>query len=151
MGWLTHATHVCVHFVWATWNRAAFLTPELEERIYDCVTRKSEETRRLLLAIGGTENHVHVLVRLHSMVSVAQLAHGMKGSSSHLTTHVLAADQPFKWQGTYGAFSVGENDVDRVRTYIKMQKEHHARGNLVPDWERCMEIPPKSASREPNL
>jgi putative transposase len=143
-------THVYVHFVWATWNRGAFLTAELEERIYDCVTKKCVELRCLLLAIGGTEDHVHVLVRMNSLVSVATLAHDMKGSSSHLTTHRLVPDEPFKWQGTYGAFSVGESDVDRVRAYIKMQKEHHARGTLVPNWERCMEIPPKAASREPS-
>jgi putative transposase len=140
-------THVYVHFVWATWNRAAFLTPELEERIYDCVTKKCEELRCLLLAIGGTEDQIHVLVRIHSLTSVGQLAHGMKGSSAHLTTHRLTPDQPFKWQGTYGAFSVGENDVDRVRAYIKMQKEHHAKGSLVPAWERCMETPPNNTSR----
>src|SRR6476469_631715 len=87
-------THVYVHFVWATWNRVAFLTPELEERIYDCVTKKCEELRCLLLAIGGTEDHIHVLVRIHSLTSVGQLAHGMKGSSAHLTTHRLTPDQP---------------------------------------------------------
>jgi putative transposase len=139
-------THVYVHYVWATWNRGAFLTEEVEGRIYDCVSKKCAELNCLPLAIGGTEDHVHVLVRLNSMVSVAQLAHDVKGSSSHLTTHRLAPDAPFKWLGTYGAFSVSENEVNRVQAYIKMQKEHHVRVTVVPDWERCMETPPNSRS-----
>ncbi len=83
-----------------------------------------------------------MLARLHSLVSVGQLAHGMKGGSSHLGTHVLTPDQPFKWQGTYGAFSISANDVERIRDYIKNQKQHHASGDTVAEWERCMEIPP---------
>jgi putative transposase len=73
------------------------------------------------------------------LVSVADLAHGMKGASSHLITHVIAPGSSFKWQGTYGAFSVGEQHVEAVRQYIRNQKAHHTNNDLRPEWERTVE------------
>ena len=31
----------------------------------------------------------------------------------------------FSWQNGYGAFSVGQTEVERVTTYIRNQDEHH--------------------------
>jgi REP element-mobilizing transposase RayT len=87
--------------------------------------------------MGGTEDHAHVLVRLHPMVAVAELAKGMKGSSSHLITHEVDPHVGFKWQGSYGAFSVSPDDVPRVCAYIERQKQHHAEGGTNLAWERC--------------
>jgi putative transposase len=135
----TSCTYVYVHFVWATWNRAPTISSVLETKIYACIAVKCHDLRCALIEIGGTDDYVHVLVRIHATVSVAQLAHGMKGGSSHLVTHTLAPEQGFKWQGTYGAFSLGPGELDRVRDYIRRQREHHASGSTRPEWERCME------------
>jgi putative transposase len=133
-------THVYVHLVWATWDREPLITPSLEEPLYGYVTEKCRELQCEPLALGGTEDHVHLLVRLHSTVPVAELVKAVKGASSHLVSHVYARDGRFKWQGTYGAFSVGLAEVERVRQYIRRQKEHHRAGDLQPDWERCQDI-----------
>ena len=55
--------------------------------------------------------------------------------------------QVFKWQGAYGAVSVSPQHVPQVSDYIARQKEHHADGSLVPEWEQ----PPddQSAARVP--
>ena len=132
-------THVYVHFVWATWNRAPRITPEIEPRLYACIGRKVQENRCELKEIGGTGDHVHCLVRLHATVSVAWLAKEMKGASSHLVTHEVPGGESFKWQGTYGAFSVSPHEVETLRAYIRRQKDHHARGETRAEWERCME------------
>ncbi|TMA24827.1 MAG: hypothetical protein E6J78_19375 [Deltaproteobacteria bacterium] len=41
-------------------------------------------------AIGGTEDHLHLLTRLHPSTPVARLVAEVKGASSHLLTHRLA-------------------------------------------------------------
>jgi REP element-mobilizing transposase RayT len=133
-------TFVYVHFVWATWDRLPYIAPSLEPSIYACIASKCQELKSELLAIGGTQDHVHVLVRLHSTVAVAELAKGMKGASSHLVTHELTPNQAFKWQGSYGAFSVSPSDVPRIRAYVRNQKKHHASGDVWEEWERCEEI-----------
>ncbi|MBV9469403.1 MAG: IS200/IS605 family transposase [Abitibacteriaceae bacterium] len=138
-------TYVYVHFVWATWDRQPFITPDIEEPIYQCIAEKCHELQCGLLVIGGIADHVHVLARLHPTVSIAKLAKGMKGGSSHLMTHMIKQATPFRWQGCYGAFSVSQSHVRSVNDYIKHQKQRHAQDKLWPLLETCEEY------ADPNL
>ena len=133
-------TYVFVHYVWGTWDRTPLITPELEPRIHACIGAKCRSLRCDVLAIGGTADHVHCLVRIPATLAVAELAKEMKGASSHLATHETESGSLFRWQGTYGAFSVGAAELERVTDYIRRQKEHHAHGNVEPQWECCMEV-----------
>ena len=73
-----------------------------------------------VLAIGGTQNHIHLLVRLPSDVSVSQAVQKLKSNSSRwLRENGLW----FGWQEGYGAFSVSASNVDAVRHYIQNQAE----------------------------
>src|SRR5947207_15042903 len=118
----TSCVHVYVHFVWATWDQSPLIAASLEPAIHAAIAAECRELRCLAVEVGGTGDHVHALVRLRSSVSVAEAAKQMKGSSSHLATHQLPGGMGFKWQGSYGAFSVGLEEIDRVRDYIRRQK-----------------------------
>jgi putative transposase len=126
---------VFVHLVWATWDRLPLLTGERERRMHRALEAKCRQLGIEPLAIGGVEDHVHLLIHLPATLSVAMAVKHLKGASSHLATHEAAPGEFFKWQGGYGAFSVGIRQIDRVRDYILGQREHHAAGYLVADWE----------------
>jgi REP element-mobilizing transposase RayT len=128
-------TPLYLHCVWATWDRLPILTSALERPVYAAINAKCQELKSPLIAIGGMPDHVHLLVRLHPAVSVADLVKGVKGSSSHLVTHQLAPGEFFKWQGAYGAFTLSKDDVTRVRAYIERQKDHHRTQDLWQEWE----------------
>jgi putative transposase len=127
---------VFVHYVWATWHRAPLIGSKLRSPLYGCISNKCSELKCELIAIGGVEDHVHVLVRMHADISVGELAKGMKGASSHLITHQIAPEEGFKWQGGYGALSVSRNHVTRIVRYIARQEEHHASGKQWLDFEK---------------
>lgn len=91
------------------------------------------------ISIGGIEDHVHLLVRLHPAVSVADLVKDVKGASSHLVNHVIQPGGNFRWQGAYGAFTLRRDEVDRVKAYIDHQAEHHANRRLDSPLE-CSEV-----------
>jgi REP element-mobilizing transposase RayT len=131
-------TQLYVHCVWATWDRLPLLAPQLERPVYAAIVDKCKELKCEAIAIGGMPDHVHLLVRLHASLAVADLLHHVKGASSHLVTHQLAPGEFFKWQGAYGAFTIGKADVPRVRAYIERQKEHHASDKVRPEWEQCV-------------
>jgi REP element-mobilizing transposase RayT len=128
-------TQLYLHLVWATWDRLPLITGAIQPRLYAAVAAKCYELRCEPLAIGGIEDHVHLLVRLHRTVAVAALAKHVKGSSSHLVTHEIAPDEFFKWQGSYGAFTLRKENVPQVRSYIEKQREHHEVDSLWEDWE----------------
>jgi putative transposase len=132
-------THMYVHLVWATYNREPLITGECESVVYDCIRQKCRELRCFALAIGGIEDHVHLLIRFRSATSIAHLVKHIKGSSSHFFANVLRPEVGFRWQGTYGGYTVAELQIDRVADYILQQKERHKSGRLWPDLERCFE------------
>jgi REP element-mobilizing transposase RayT len=94
-------------------------------------------------AIGGIEDHVHVVVRYPPAVSISELVKHMKGVSSRLIQQEVRLGGFFKWQGSYGAFSVSPRDVEMIRRYVHRQEEHHRTGRLNANLERTMiEDPP---------
>ena len=129
-------TEVYLHVVWSTWRRQPFVTPDLQQRIYGALVNQCAEVGADVIAMGGMPDHVHVLVRLPTTISIADFVRRLKGASSHLVTHVLRWPEPFKWQGGYGVFSVSKRHVPVVRDYVLNQEQHHRDGPLHPVLER---------------
>ena len=131
---------VYVHFVWATWDREKLITPEYEIVLYRSIAAACRKLKGQPLEIGGTVDHIHVLVRLPGTVCTAEMAKEMKGSSSHLLNTLHPSPRPFRWQGSYAASSVSRSAVPTIRDYIRNQKAHHAANTIQMEYERCVEL-----------
>src|SRR5207248_7734901 len=70
-------------------------------------------------------DHVHMLVDIPTSLSIEELAHLLKGSSSHWINSNDIVTGKFAWSRGYGAFSVSQSNVNRVVQYIAQQEEHH--------------------------
>jgi REP element-mobilizing transposase RayT len=74
------------------------------------------------LAIGGTDNHMHLLVQIPRSLPVAKVVSTIKSNTSRWAgEHV----KRFAWQRGYGAFSVSHSVIPAVVRYIQNQKAHH--------------------------
>ena len=141
---------VFVHLIWATWDRLPLLTDDVTRDIHRVISAKCAELGATVVAIGGVEDHLHLLVEFPATVTIADLVGQVKGASAHLVTHQLAPGQFFKWQGAYAAFSVSPGAVTRVRDYIVHQREHHAIGTLRAEWEPASPDAARAASPNGN-
>jgi putative transposase len=83
-----------------------------------------------LLEIGGVSDHVHLLVRLKADHAIAEMVRLIKANSSKWMNETHALQERFAWQAGYGAFTVSESHVPRVRRYIGGQREHHAKSSF---------------------
>ncbi len=127
---------VFIHLVWATWDRLPLLTPDVQRQAYRVIGAKCDELGAQVIALGGIEDHVHLLVGLPATISIAELVKHIKGASGHLLAQQGAPHERFfKWQGAYGAFSVSPSALPDVTHYITHQREHHNRGTLIAEWE----------------
>lgn len=135
----TSYNRVFIHLIWGTWDRLPLISEQIKTRLYAALATKCREHKCVPLAIGGVENHVHLLVELYSTISVADLVKELKGASSHLITHEIAPGEFFKWQGSYGAISVNPEELNIVERYIQNQKPHHAENKLILAWEKVEE------------
>ncbi len=139
---------VFVHCVWATWDRLPLLTSEIESRVHHAIGAKVVELGAEVIALGGIEDHLHLLVRLPPALALAELVRQAKGASAHLVTHELTPGEAFKWQGGYAAFSVSPRHVREVSDYIARQREHHASNSRAVQWEAKLLNSPQSAQAD---
>lgn len=75
--------------------------------------------------MGGTADHVHMLVSLSKAASLADLMLNVKRDSSRWMNDRDTTGFGFGWQDGYFGFSIGESGVAALRRYIASQKAHH--------------------------
>src|SRR3954469_6709682 len=103
------------HLVWATWDRLPLIRPEVEIRLFGAVRAKLEELGCSEVTVGGVADHIHVVCRFPPALAIAYLVQQVNGASSHMMTHEAGGPLEFKWQGGYGAFTLGRGDLARAR------------------------------------
>ncbi|MCS6846687.1 MAG: IS200/IS605 family transposase [Anaerolineae bacterium] len=121
------------HFVWSTKLRRPLITEAIEAPLYKIIVAKAEEVGALVHAVGGVEDHVHLVASVPPAVSLSEFINRVKGSSSHFVNHAL--DMPFAWQAEYGVLSFGGKQLSFVVQYVKRQREHHRDGTTLPGLE----------------
>ncbi len=128
-------TQMYIHCVWATWDRSPIITPDIQEAVYAVIIKECRELKCEPIAIGGVSDYIHLLTKFSATLAISELMKQIKGSSSHFINYEIKPNNFFKWQGSYAAFTVSHESLDRLVQYIKHQEQHHRQTSLVPDWE----------------
>ncbi|MBL1215958.1 MAG: IS200/IS605 family transposase [Planctomycetes bacterium] len=118
-------TKLLIHITFSTKNRAQLILPEVEHDLYAYVGGICRNAHSPLLAIGGTADHIHLLVKLGKTTALSDLLLGIKRDSARWVNENRLLEKPLHWQRGYFAFSIGQSGVMALRTYIANQKEHH--------------------------
>ena len=117
--------NIFIHTVFSTKNRESWLSSSLRERLYPYIGGIARGNGSKVLCIGGTDNHIHILLSLDSTASVAKAIQFIKGGSSKWIHETFPELRLFSWQEGYGAFSIGISNVDETKKYIENQEKHH--------------------------
>ena len=115
---------VLIHLIFSTKHREPFIHDAIRSRLHAYLVGIMENMQSPSIQTGGVADHVHILCTLGRTISQAALVEEIKTSSSKwMKTDGGVAK--FAWQAGYGAFSVGESQVEAVIHYIQGQEEHH--------------------------
>ena len=115
-----------LHIVFGTKCRARTIYLDRRIRLYSYIIRTVENKKSEVVAINGMEDHVHILVNLHSTVALADLVKAVKTSSSKWIRESNLFSMFEGWASEYYACSVSPSHVDGVKAYIDGQQTHHA-------------------------
>jgi REP element-mobilizing transposase RayT len=120
-------TYICVrvHFIFSTKDRRRLIPPELQPRLWSYLAGIAHRLDAKVLAIGGLDDHAHLLLGMPATITIAALVQKLKANSSRWMKDQTRRD--FAWQEGYGAFSVSVSLVDATVTYIRNQAKHHRR------------------------
>ena len=119
----THTSLHC-HIVFSTKDRHPFIADAWRGRLHEYLGGLIRAAEAIPEAVGGTADHVHLLVGLRATHALATLVQDVKQASSHWI-HETIAVKNFAWQPGYGAFTVSVSNCAAVREYIANQIEHH--------------------------
>jgi putative transposase len=111
-----------VHLVFSTKNREKLLARDFLPRLWSYTAAVCRNHDLLTFAVGGIEDHMHVLFRLPPTMALSDAVALVKSNSSKWLGDV---GKDFAWQEGYGAFSVSSSNINRVIRYIESQERHH--------------------------
>jgi putative transposase len=126
------------HFVWGTKNREPVIAPEWEDSLHNAIAAKAADLGAFVHAVGGIEDHVHLVVSVPPKIALSTFIGQVKGNSSHFVNHELDTGTYFGWQAEYGVVSFGGKMLDMVVRYAKNQRKHHANGTTIAMLEQVM-------------
>ena len=118
-------TQILYHLVFSTKNRANTLDsnrlPELYKFIWGLLYNKKCHLHR----IGGTSDHIHILLDIPPTITPAALIKDIKLASSENIKMNNLFPSFEAWQSGYGAFTCSTREKSILTEYIKKQEEHH--------------------------
>jgi REP element-mobilizing transposase RayT len=116
-----------MHCVFSTKDRRKLLSASVRERLFAYLGGLAREAGMKAPAVGGVEDHVHILLSIPAVLPVAKAVQHLKGASSKWIARAFPHMHGFAWQAGYGAFSVGVSQTADTVRYINRQEEHHRR------------------------
>ena len=121
----TTLTNLLVHVVFSTKEREPHISDKYRERLYAYMGGIIRSEGADPLAIGGTADHIHFVAKIKSNHALADLVRKIKANSSKWINENQLSKGRFAWQNGYGGFSVSASQIEKVRSYIGNQAEHH--------------------------
>ena len=108
-----------LHCVFSTKHRENLISEP--EKLWNYMRGIGRNLGVNLLSVGGTGNHVHMLIAMPSTCTVANVLRDLKANSSRY----MRQTGTFAWQDGYAAISVSPTMVEKVSAYIRRQEERH--------------------------
>ena len=130
---------ILLHVVFSTENRVGFLKdPEIRGSLHQYLGGICREKNCPSLIICGPEDHVHILCVLSRTCDISTLVRDLKRSSSTWLKEKSPLLKMFSWQRGYGAFSIGQSQVEPVKEYIQNQEIHHRKVGFQEEYREFL-------------
>ncbi len=130
-------TSIRIHCVFSTKGRRATIPEDLQPRLWAFIGGIARRLGMKAITVGGTANHIHILLLLPPTIALAKAVQALKANSSRWLHEVTG--RPFDWQEGYAAFSVGISQTDATVAYIRRQREHHSKRGFDEEFARMLQ------------
>jgi putative transposase len=115
-----------LHLTWHVKDNVAVLRDDIEHQVHRYFRNRTRETPGAIChEVGGTDDHVHVVVSVQPEVTPSEWIGQMKGASAHYINNLIANRKVLEWQPGYGIVSFGTKDLPWVVDYVRNQRAHH--------------------------
>ena len=114
-----------LHIIFSTKLRTEFIDEKIENELFSYIATICKDYDSPAIQIGGTDDHIHILLNLSRKFAIMKVIQEIKAHSSKWIKTKGIEFENFYWQNGYGAFSVNPTEIEIVKNYIINQEEHH--------------------------
>lgn len=115
------------------------ISTEWRERLHSYLGGIVKGLEGVPLAVGGVDDHVHLLVGLNTSHRIDYFVRDVKADSSEWI-HKEIGKTKFAWQKGYGAFSISPSNIAGVRRYVLNQAAHHRGKTFQEEYVELLEV-----------
>lgn len=107
----------------------------IKEHIFENAKQKGIHIDHL----NGYHEHLHSLISLGGRQNISEIMRSIKGESSYWINKHKLTKFKFEWQDDFYAVSVGMNQIDFLREYIRNQVQHHRKKCFKNELDKLIE------------
>lgn len=130
---------VWIHVVWGTKNRHSYLINDIKQKVINHIKDNAKQKEIFIDTINGHHEHLHCLLGLNAEMSISKAMQLIKGEATFWINKEKITDKKFEWADQYFAISVSESQLDKVRTYINNQEEHHKKTSFTDEYDKFIQ------------
>ncbi len=123
------------HVIWSVRGREALLSKAVRRVLFVHMPRESAEKGIRIVAIDGSDDHVHCLLQLMPSQNLSQVVKSIRSSSMAWLNETRLLNAEFAWEEDYYAYSVSPSGVKQVIEFIGKQEEYHKTKGLDSELE----------------
>lgn len=130
---------IWIHAVWGIKNHERILTKEIKGELFKHILENAKEKQIYIDSLNGGMEHMHCLLALNADMSIAKVIQLINGEAAYWANKNSLIKPKLEWADEYFAVSVSESMLDKIRSYIKNQEEHHKKRSFGEEYERFVE------------
>lgn len=125
-----------MHIVFSTKERRKMIPAPMKERLWAYTAGICKHQKIFVHAIGGMEDHIHLLLQFPPTLMIADAIRDIKSISSGWMSDEIGT---FAWQQGYGGFGVSKSNIAVVVRYIRNQEQHHRKMTFEEEFIALLE------------
>jgi putative transposase len=118
-------TQLYVHIIFAVKGRTNLISKNWKEKLYQYLTGIATNKQVKMMTVNGMPDHIHILLGFKPDNNLSNIIRDIKANSSKWINENRFVQGKFEWQNGFGAFTIGQSQVQTVINYIRNQEEHH--------------------------
>ena len=132
-------TCLLYHVIYSVKDRQPMIQGDFQRRLHEYLGGVIRRIDGKALSVGGTADHVHLLIMLKADMPLSKAVNALKANSSKWVNRTFPNRRHFVWQRGYGAYSVSFSNKDAVARYIERQAEHHRKRSFQEECRMFLE------------
>ena len=131
--------NVYLHIIFSTKERQRWLDDAIRARVHAYIATLARDMGCPFIVVNGPDDHIHILAEMSKTIHPIKMIAKIKQESSKFIKHLGSKYYDFYWQSGYGMFSVSPIHINKVKSYLDSQVEHHRKRTFQDEFRALLD------------